>query len=207
MDVVEQAGGGASISDARFDVVGMASSAGGLTALSAILSRLPVDFPAALVLVQHLDPRHGSLLAEVLSRRTALVVRQAREGDQLAPGTVFVAPPDHHLLVEAGGRLALSQTELVHFVRPSADLMFESLAAAYGPRAIAVVLTGTGFDGATGVTAVKERGGTVIAQDELSSEFFGMPGATIHTGCVDFTLDLNEIASALMTLVMKGAVE
>ena len=98
----------------------------------------------------------------------------------------------------------LTQSKLVHFLRPSADLLFESVAASYGERAIAVVLTGTGSDGAMGVQAIKKMGGTVIAQDEATAEFFGMPSAAIHSGSVDFVLPLDEIATALVTLVMKG---
>ena len=100
------------------------------------------------------------------------------------------------------GTLALTQTELVHFVRPSADLLFESVAAVFHDRAIAVVLSGTGSDGPMGVGAIKKMGGTVIAQDEKSSEFFGMPGAAIQTGNVDLTLA--EIPAALLRLVTKG---
>jgi two-component system chemotaxis response regulator CheB len=92
----------------------------------------------------------------------------------------------------------------VHFVRPSADLLFESVAASYRERAIAVVLTGSGSDGSMGVKAIKKMGGTVVAQDERSAEFPGMPGAAIHSGSVDFVLPLEEIAPALVTLVMKG---
>ncbi len=191
-------------SNAAFDVVAMAASAGGLTALSQILTALPADFPAAILVVQHLDPRHRSLMAEILSRRTPLKILEAKEADTLNPGTVYIAPPNRHLLVNADGSLSLSQSELVHFLRPSADLLFESVAAIYKDRAIAVVLTGTGSDGAMGVQAIKKMGGTVIAQDEKSSEFFGMPGAAIHTGDVDFILPLEEIPSALTTLVMKG---
>ncbi len=190
--------------NAAFDVVAMAASAGGLTAFSQILAALPADFPAAILVVQHLDPRHKSLMAEILSRRTTLKIQEAKEGDTLNPGTVYIAPPNRHLLVNFDGILSLSQSELVHFVRPSADLLFESAAAIYKDRAIAVVLTGTGGDGAMGVQAIKKMGGTVIAQDEKSSEFFGMPGAAIHTGNVDFILPLNEIPSALITLVMRG---
>jgi two-component system chemotaxis response regulator CheB len=189
-----------------FDVVGMAASAGGLAAISQVLSRLPEDFPAAIVLVQHLDPRHASVLAEILGRRTTLLVRQACEGDYLQPRTALVAPPDHHLVVGEGGVITLTQTGLVHFVRPSADLMLESLATVYGERVIAVVLSGSGSDGAAGVTAVKRRGGHVIAQDEATSAFFSMPQAAVATGCVDLTLAVEEIAEALVTLVTKGAV-
>lgn len=97
--------------------------------------------------------------------------------------------------------ISLTQAELVHFVRPSADLLFESVAASSRERAIAVVLTGTGIDGSMGVGAIKKMGGTVIAQDEETSEFFGMPSAAIHTGNVDFVLPLEEIAPALVKLV------
>jgi two-component system, chemotaxis family, protein-glutamate methylesterase/glutaminase len=189
---------------AAFDIVALAASAGGLAALGAVLSDLPDDFPAALVIVQHLDPRHRSLMADILSRRTKLKVKQAAEGDRLGPGTVYVAPPNRHLLVNSDGSLSLSQTELVHFVRPSADLLFESVAASYKERAIAVVLTGTGSDGAMGVKAIKKMGGTVIVQNEKSSEFFGMPSAAILTGQSDFILPLDEIARALATLVREG---
>jgi two-component system chemotaxis response regulator CheB len=192
--------------NAAFDVVAMASSAGGLTALSHVLSTLPANFPAAIVVVQHLDPRHRSLMADILSRRTPLKVQQAKEGDRLGPATAYIAPPNRHLLVIPDGTLSLSQSELVHFVRPSADLLFESVAASYKHRAIGVVLTGTGSDGSMGVQALKKMGGTVIVQDEKSSEFFGMPRAAIHTGSADFILPLNEIAAALVELVMKGDV-
>jgi two-component system, chemotaxis family, protein-glutamate methylesterase/glutaminase len=187
-----------------FDVIALAASAGGLTALSKVLSGLPADFPAALVVVQHLDPRHRSLMAEILSRRTALPVKQAEQGDFLKPGKAYIAPPNQHLLVNPDGTLSLSQSELVHFVRPSADLLFESVAASYKDRAIAVVLSGTGSDGSMGVRAIKKMNGTVIVQDENTSEFSGMPNAAIQTGHTDFVLPLEEIAPALITLVMKG---
>ncbi len=192
---------------AAFDVVALAASAGGLTALGQVLTGLPSDFPATIVVVQHLDPRHRSLMADILSRRTSLQVKQAEEGDHLVSATVYIAPPNRHLLVNPDGSLSLSQSELVHFVRPSADLLFESVAASYKDRAIAVVLTGTGSDGAMGVQAIKKMGGTVIVQDEKTSEFFGMPGAAIQTGSTDFVLPLDEISPALVTLVMKGGVE
>jgi two-component system, chemotaxis family, protein-glutamate methylesterase/glutaminase len=190
-----------------FDVIAVATSAGGLKALSQVLAALPGDFPCAIVIVQHLDPRHRSLMADILSRRTTLPVKQAAEGDKLEPGTVYIAPPNRHLLVNPDGSLSLAQSELVHFVRPSADLLFESVAGSFKERAIAVVLTGTGSDGSMGVQAIKKMGGTVIAQDESSAEFFGMPNATIQTGCVDFVLPLGEIPAALVTLVNTGEVD
>jgi two-component system chemotaxis response regulator CheB len=184
-----------------FDIVALAASAGGLKALTDVLAGLPRDFAAAIVVVQHLDPRHRSLMAELLGKRTALPVTEAHEGDALEPGHAYVAPPNCHLLVNPDRTLSLTQTELVHFVRPSADLLFESTAASYRERAIAVVLSGSGKDGAMGVKAIKKMGGTVIVQDERTSEFFGMPEAAQQTGMVDFVLPLHEIAPALQTLI------
>ncbi|HKX17337.1 MAG TPA: chemotaxis protein CheB [bacterium] len=184
-----------------YHIIAFAASAGGLSALSQVLGQLPADLPTPVVVVHHLDPRHRSLIAEILSRRTKLTVKEAREGDHLRPHTVFVAPPDYHLLVNPDGTLSLSHSELVHFLRPSADLLFESVAASFKERAIAVVLSGTGADGAMGVQAIKKMGGTVIAQDEESSEFFGMPSAAIKTKLVDFILPVDQVAEALVTLV------
>jgi two-component system, chemotaxis family, protein-glutamate methylesterase/glutaminase len=187
-----------------FSVVALISSAGGLAALSEVLGGLPAGFPVGILIVQHLDPHHRSVLAEILGRRTGLRVKQAEEGDHIVPGQAFVAPPDRHLLVNPDATLSLSQSELVHFLRPSGDLLFESVAASFQKRAIAVVLTGTGSDGAMGVQAIKKMGGTVIVQDQKTSEFFGMPGAAIQTGSVDFILPLGEISNAVISLVTKG---
>jgi two-component system chemotaxis response regulator CheB len=190
--------------EANFDVIAIASSAGGLAALTTLLSSIPAELPATLLVVQHLDPRHRSLMAEILGRRTLLTVKQAEDGERIAPGTVYIAPPDQHLLANDDRTVSLTHSELVHFVRPSADLLFESVAAAYRERAIAVVLTGSGSDGAMGVGAIKKMGGTVIAQDEGSSEYFAMPSAAIGTGAVDFVLPLAEISSALVSLVIAA---
>jgi two-component system, chemotaxis family, protein-glutamate methylesterase/glutaminase len=187
-------------------IVALAASAGGLRALGEVLKTLPRGFPASLVVVQHLDPTHRSMMADILRRRTGLKVKQAEEGDRLEAGTTYIAPPNRHLLVNPDGTLALSQSELVHFLRPSADLLFESVAASFKERAIAVVLSGTGSDGAMGVKAIKKMGGIVIAQDEQSSDFFGMPGAAIATGSVDFILPLEKISATLLTLMAKGDV-
>lgn len=188
-----------------FDIVAIAASAGGLKALSTVLSGLHADFAAALVVVQHLDRRYRSRMSEILAKRTALAVREAREGDLVAPGAAYIAPPDRHLLVNRGGRLTLTQTELVHFVRPSADLLFESTAASFRERAIAVVLSGTGLDGAMGVRAIKKTGGTLIVQDPASAQFSGMPGAAAQSAMADFILPLEEIAAALEKLAGRRA--
>ncbi len=190
-----------------FPVIAMATSVGGLKALSVILARLPADFPAAIAIVMHLSPDHKSILAEILDGRTPLEVRQAKTGDVLCQSCVFVAPPNHHLSVIKGGRLELSSSaaEKVHYARPSAEPLFASVAEVYKTGAIAVVLTGGDGDGSFGVQIVKDKGGTVIAQDRPTSEDFSMPETSIQTGDVDFILPLDKIASKLMELVGDGA--
>jgi two-component system, chemotaxis family, protein-glutamate methylesterase/glutaminase len=190
--------------DPPYGIVAIAASAGGITALTRVLGDLPVGFPVPVLVVQHLDRRHQTIIAEVLGRRVKLPVRLAREGDLAAPGTIYIAPPDRHLLVSAEGTLTLSSSELVHFVRPSADLLFESVAGSYGPKAIACVLTGSGSDGAMGVSAIKSRGGTVIAEDPDLAEFKGMPEAAVASGAVDFVLPLDEIGTVIRGLVEAG---
>ncbi|GGX53055.1 chemotaxis protein CheB [Streptomyces minutiscleroticus] len=184
----------------HYAVVAVASSAGGVHALGTLLGGLGPRLPVPVLVVQHLDPRHRTVIADVLRRRTRLAVELAEDGGRALPGTVHIAPPDRHLLVGPGGTLTLTGSELVHFVRPSADLLFESCAGAYGRRTIACVLTGTGRDGAMGVEAVKSRGGTVIVEDPRSAEFAGMPEAAVGTGAVDFVLPLEEIAPVVCGL-------
>jgi two-component system chemotaxis response regulator CheB len=187
---------------AAFDVVVVAASAGGLRAISTIVADLPRDFPACVLLVQHVDRRHRSLMADILGRRTALEVREASSGAAVRPSLLYTAPADRHLLINPDLTLLLAQTELVHFVRPSADLLFESAAACCRDRTLGVVLTGTGSDGNMGVKAIRKMGGTVIVEDPATAEFNGMPQAALRTGCYDFVQPLAEIANALCRLVI-----
>lgn len=190
-----------------FDIVALTASAHGLDALTQVLSSLSDNFPAAIVVVQHLSPKHRSLFAPILNRRTAVEVIEAEEGGQLRAGLVMIAPPDYHLLVNSDGSVSLSQTEKVHFVRPAAEVLFESVAKNYKERAIAVVLTGADRDGSLGVQLIKQAGGKVIAQDKATSKVWGMPSAAIATGCVDWVLPLDKISTALTNLVLFGRIE
>lgn len=187
-----------------YDVVALAASAGGLKAITLVLSRLPVNFPAALLVVQHLDPNYKSQMAQILGRQTVLETSEAKTGDLIQPGRVYVAPPGVHLTLLSGGAISLVYSPKVKFVRPSADLLFSSVASAYPGRAIGVVLTGSGSDGSTGIMAIKHSGGVVIAQNQATSEYFSMPGAAIQTGLVDFVLPLEEIPLKLIELTMQG---
>ncbi|MFD9791635.1 chemotaxis protein CheB [Streptomyces sp. NPDC059070] len=184
-----------------YAVVAIASSAGGIHGLTVVLGGLGPDLPVPVLVVQHLDPHHRTVIADVLSRRTTLPVKLAEHGEPALPGHCYVAPPDRHLLIAADGTLALSDRELIHFLRPSADLLFESIAGTYGTRALVCVLTGAGNDGASGVQAVKSCHGTVIVQNPATAEFKGMPESAVGTGAVDFVLPLEEIATVVRNLV------
>jgi two-component system, chemotaxis family, protein-glutamate methylesterase/glutaminase len=184
----------------QFDVVAIGASAGGVEALHAVIGALPVQFPAAVLIVQHMDPRHKSMLAGLLGRRAKLVVRQAVNGERVQSATVHIAQPDMHLIAR-DRHLVLTDTKLVHFSRPSIDLLFESVADEYGDRAIGVILSGSGVDGASGIRAIKAKGGTTIIQDPASAAHAGMPQAARATGCVDMTLPLEEIGPAVVSLV------
>ncbi|MBD2040738.1 chemotaxis protein CheB [Microcoleus sp. FACHB-672] len=194
--------------DAAFKVVVLVGEAGGRLALSYILPALPANLPAAVIVVQRLDTQSdSSLMADAVSRSNGLPIKQAQEGEQLQPGVVYVAPPNEHLLVTPNGTFCLSSAVLVDFARPSADLLLQSVAASFKDRAITAILSGTGSDGASGVRAIHKMGGKTIAQDETTAQFFEMSSAAIATGTVDSILPLDEIASALVNLVMENSDE
>ena len=183
----------------RYDVIAIGSSAGGLNALTHVLRGLPLNFPCSIVIVQHLAPAHKSWMANLLGHNTRLKVKQAEHGEIMLPSTAYTAPPDEHLLV-GPGKIQLAHSQLVHFSRPSIDLLFESVAGTYGSRAIGVVLSGSGRDGATGIRAIKEAGGITIAQAPDTAEFRPMPQAAVDTGCIDFVVPLEKIGAMLIEL-------
>jgi two-component system, chemotaxis family, protein-glutamate methylesterase/glutaminase len=179
-------------------VVAVVGSAGGIGALEVLFNGLPADLDAAVLVVIHLTPQARSYLPTILGRWSPLPVEQAEDGMKLEPGFVRVAPPDAHLLVDAAETLRLDQSQLVHHVRPSADVLLLSLAQNHRGPCTAIVLSGTGIDGAAGAAAIKKAGGRVLAQDEATSQYFGMPGAAILAGGVDEVLPLDGIAQAVL---------
>lgn len=184
-----------------FPVVALVCSAGGLDALIRVLGPLPGDFPAAVLVLQHIDPEADSALPAILARRTALAVVDVTEGVRLEPGVALVAPPGLHTLVTGEGTVSLIPSGPRPPYRPSADLLLTSLALGVGKRAVAVVLSGHGIDGATGATAVHHFGGLVIASDEASSTEFSMPGATIgRDTIIDYVVSLDDIPGLLLAL-------
>jgi two-component system chemotaxis response regulator CheB len=183
-------------------VVALVASAGGVDALSRVLSVLPQDLPASLIVLLHTSPDRESTLPAILRRVCALGVEPARDGDELAPGRVLVAPAGRHLLITSELRVALIESGAYPPSRPSADLLLTTLAVAAGARAVAVVLSGEGHDGATGATAVHRFGGTVLATDQGSSRSFAMPSATIERdSAIDHVVDLDELPALLTMLV------
>jgi two-component system chemotaxis response regulator CheB len=183
-------------------LIAIGASAGGLVALSQLLGDLDPKFPA-IVVVQHLDPRHKSHLPGLLSRKTRKSVKQAEDGEPVLPGNIYIGPPDEHVLISKG-RIQLAHSRLVRFSRPSIDVMFVSVAATYGDRAIGIILSGSNRDGSDGISAIKRAGGITIVQDPVTAEFRVMPQAAIDTGCVDFVLPLVKMGEALSQLFLKG---
>jgi two-component system, chemotaxis family, protein-glutamate methylesterase/glutaminase len=185
-----------------FRVVVTASSAGGVAALTEILSHLPADFPAAVAVVQHRGASNTpGMLETILGGCTTLSVLEAVEGAWLRPGVVHVAPAGSHLVVNADGSLSLSHRPKVRYSRPAADRLFESAASTFGHRVIGVVLTGGNSDGSDGAIAVMGGGGFVIAQSPDTADVPSMPASAIATGAVGCVLALREIAPALLLLV------
>lgn len=192
------------VASLQFDIVVMAASAGGLDAVREVLSVLPGNFPLPLAVVLHRSSQRPSLLAEVLRRRTSLRVKQVEAGEGLDPGTVYLAPSDLHLSVTPERTFALTGGGRLSYVLSSADPLFASVAKVYGSRGIAVVLSGSGRDGAEGARAIGEAGGTVLVQDEATAQAFGMPEAAIATGEVTAILSLQSIGPALVRLATTG---
>jgi two-component system chemotaxis response regulator CheB len=185
----------------RARVVAIATSTGGPAALHAVLADLPGDFPAPVLVVQHITAGFIAGLADWLTKGTDLHVKVAVDCEPLAAHTVYLAPDDHHLGVAANRTVALSRAPAVGGFRPSGTVLFESVAAAYGAAAVAVILTGMGEDGVAGLRAVRKAGGRVLAQDENTSVIFGMPGAAVAAGLADHVLPLERMAAHLVELV------
>lgn len=185
----------------RVQRIGIAASIGGPRALAAVLGPLTVGFRVPILVVQHITRGFSMGLAEWLNGTTALSVRMAGHGDVPQPGTVLMAPDDYHMRVSSGGVVELCKEPPYRGLRPSANYLFHSLADAYGPRAMGIVLTGMGDDGAEGLAALHEAGGLTVAQDEQSCVVYGMPHEAVARDAVDRVLAPNQIAKALGQLM------
>lgn len=199
--------GGRPPAPARVDVVAVAASTGGPNALTEVLGALPANLPVPVVVVQHMPPTFTRLLADRLDARGPLRVREGRAGEHLAPGCVWIAPGDYHMSTIGDGeqvRLLLHQGAPENSCRPAADVLFRSVARAYGPNVLAVVMTGMGQDGLRGCEVVKEAGGQVIVQDEETSVVWGMPGFVSRAGLADKVLPLPQLALEIVRRARAG---
>ena len=186
-------------------IVVIGTSWGGLYALMELLGELPTDFPAPVLVVQHRGPdTDDARLGHVLSRYSALPVADAEDKQAIEPSRVYLGPADYHLGVERG-HISLSVDEVVHFSRPSIDVLFESAADAYGSETIAVLLTGYGRDGAAGIARVRDAGGTTLVQEPASAMQGAMPQAAIDAGGALEVLPLEKIAARLVALCKAAA--
>ena len=191
----------------RVDCVAIGVSTGGPNALTTLFRALPSNFPVPIVMVQHMPPVFTHQLAVRLSSVSTLDVREGATGTHLQPGHAALAPGDNHMeVVRAGGNVSLQlhKGPPENSCRPATDVLFRSVAAVYGPRALAVVLTGMGYDGLNGVRHITERGGRAIVQDRATSVVWGMPGAVAEAGLADHILPLDDISGEIVRRVRVG---
>lgn len=194
----------------RPDIIAIGSSTGGPQALSAVLKEMCAEkLSQPIIITQHMPPTFTTILAEHLQRATGIHCAEAVSGEALVGGRIYVAPGDHHLLVEQGAgsvRLRLTRDSAENFCRPSVDPMLRSVARCYGRRGLAVILTGMGSDGLAGCRELVAAGGTVIAQDQATSVVWGMPGAVATAGLCSAVEPLSRIAARVAALAKGGRV-
>ena len=184
--------------NARYDLVVMGTSTGGLHALTRLLSALPASFPLPIAIVQHRSRDSDERLSSLLGGASKIPVYEAEDKEPLRSPGVYLSPPDYHLLIEPGS-VALSTEEPVAYSRPSIDVLFESAAYSHGSGVIGVLLTGANQDGTRGLQRIKERGGYVIVQDPESAESAFMPKHAVRSMLPDRVLNLDQIAAELVT--------
>ncbi len=185
------------------DIIVVGASAGGVEATAALVRELPADLPASIFVVHHFPAFSTSVLPQILGRAGRLLASHARSGEAIQPGRIYVAPPNHHLLLARGSvHLARGPRENGH--RPAVDPLFRSAVAAYDGAVLGVVLTGMGADGRNGCGEIRNAGGTVVVQDQATSVVWGMPGAVAQAGYADEVLPLDRIAEAHERLAAGG---
>jgi two-component system chemotaxis response regulator CheB len=191
----------------RIEIVTIGSSTGGPNALAEVLPRLPRDFPVPIVMVQHMPPIFTRLLAERLSSHSAIPVHEAKAEDVIVPGQAWIAPGDFHMKLKraaSGWRLELNQEQRENSCRPAVDVLFRSVAEAYGGGTLGVVMTGMGSDGVIGAQPIRRRGGEVIVQDEATSVVWGMPGLVCAAGEADGVYPLAQLGQEITRRVLQS---
>lgn len=183
-------------------IVAIASSTGGPNALAEVLSALPKDFALPILITQHMPAVFTLLLAQRLERDTGRICVEAKDGERITPYCTYVAPGDHHMIVQTNEGLPyvrLTKSEPENYCRPSADPMLRSIASIYGASTLTIVLTGMGEDGMRGCKEVQQRGGQIVVQDEATSVVWGMPGAVVNAGLASAVLPLSQIGPAILS--------
>ena len=191
-------------------IVAIGTSTGGPRALQEVLTRLPGNLPCPTVIVQHMPPGFTKSLAERLNTLSELTVKEAADNDKLVAGTVYIAPGDFHLTLRretSGTYVKLNKDPAIGGLRPAVDPMMVSVAETYGTKAVGVILTGMGHDGAKGMKAIKRLQGRTIAEDQSTSVVFGMPKAAIEAGVVDSILPLQQVAEGIVQCLKKGGLK
>ncbi|UII31014.1 chemotaxis protein CheB [Fulvivirga ulvae] len=183
-----------------YEAIVIGTSAGGTKLLKSMVSKIPSHFSIPLIVVQHIAPGSNSYWVKLLDSLSAIKVKEADEKEKIEKGTMYLAPPDYHLLVEHDRTFSLAVSEHVNFARPSIDVLFETAADAYKNKLIGVILTGYNSDGATGLKKIKENGGLAIAQTPESCEAPSMPKAAIEAANPDFILSPDEISNLLIKI-------
>jgi two-component system, chemotaxis family, protein-glutamate methylesterase/glutaminase len=181
-------------------IVAIGVSTGGPDALAKLLPSFPANFPLPIVIAQHMPPIFTELLARRLSSKSSLPVREGRPGELLAPGCIWIAPGDFHMILRQEDHkffLATHQGPRENFCRPSVDVLFRSVAEAYGASALGVILTGMGQDGLKGCEALSAAGASIVVQDEATSVVWGMPGFVARAGLAEKVLPIGEIAAEI----------
>ena len=192
------AGGGSRSRGSNKSLVAIGSSSGGPKALTVVLQALPADFPAPIVIVQHVDEKFSGELALWLDRQCALEVRLAQNGDNLSPGRVLIAGSNNHLILTSNNRLDYTPDPIDQAYRPSVDVFYASVAEHWTGEVVGVLLTGMGRDGAEGLLTLKNKGMYTIAQDEQSCAVYGMPKAAAQIGAAEKILSLDDIGPELV---------
>lgn len=187
-------------------LVAIGTSTGGPRALQEVITKLPGDLPCGVVIVQHMPSGFTKSLSERLNSLSSLTVKEAEHNDVVRPGLVLIAPGDYHMTVEREGNrriIKLSQDPPIGGHRPAVDPMMESVAKSYGQRAVGVILTGMGHDGAQGIKAIKQQKGYTIAEDQSTSVVFGMPKSAIELGVVDKVAPISAVAAEIIKAIIK----
>ena len=184
----------------KYRAVVIGASAGGIHAIKAIIMALPSNFHLPVIIVQHISPLSDNYWITLMDSLSALTVKEADEKEKIRKGTIYITPPNYHLLIERDETFSLSIDPKVNYARPSIDVLFESAADVYKDQLIGVILTGANSDGANGLRRIKEYGGLAIVQDPATAESASMPAAAIAATQVDYILPLEEITDILITL-------